>query len=107
MFLFSCCDSGNKRIIKSNGSIELRSVVKFCVALNKSLTETLTIIKSTGKYNKCSPAFVYKWHSRFRSGRESVDDDFRSSHLAVVTCSITDWVKDMGNMDRKEPPSEF
>ena len=39
-----------EKIIKSNGGIELRSVVKFCVALNKSLTETLRLIKSMGKY---------------------------------------------------------
>ena len=76
-------------------------MVKFCVALNKSPTETLTIIKSTGKYDKCCPAFVYKWHSRFRSGRESREDDFRSGQRAVVTCSIKDLVKDMINMDRR------
>ena len=90
-----------EKIIKSNGGIELLSVVKFCVALNKSPTETLRMIKSTGKYDKCSPGFVYKWHSHFRSGRESTEDNFRSGQLAVVTCSIKDLVKDMVNMDRR------
>ena len=101
MFLFSCYDSGNKNIIKSNGGIELQSAVKFYVALNKSLSETLRIIKSTGKYDKCSPAFVYKWHSHFRSGRESIQDDFWNSQPAVIICSIKDLVQDMVNMDRK------
>ena len=76
-------------------------MVKFCVALNKSPTETLRMIKSTEKYNKCSPAFVYKWHSRFRSGRESIEDYFRSGQSTVVTCSIKDMVKDMVNIDRR------
>ena len=76
-------------------------MVKFCVALNKSPTETLRMITSTGKYDKCSPAFVYKWHSRFRSGRESVEDDFRSGQPAVVTWSIKDLVNDIVNMDRR------
>ena len=79
----------------STGDVELRSVVKFCVALEKSPTETLNMIKSTGKYKKCSPATVYKWHARFRSGRDSIEDDPRSGRPAVVVCSVRDRVKDM------------
>jgi len=42
----------------SIGDIELRSIVKFCVALEKSPTETMKMINSTGKYKKCSLATV-------------------------------------------------
>ena len=90
-----------EKIIKSNGGSVLWSVVKFCVALNKSPTETLRMIKSMRKYDKCSPAFVYKWHSGFRNGRKSIEDDFRSGQPTVITCSIKDLVKDMANMDRR------
>ena len=45
-----------EKIMKSNGGIELRGVVTFYVALNKSLTETPRMIKTTGKYDKCSPS---------------------------------------------------
>ena len=76
-------------------------MVNFCVALNKSPTETLRMIKATRKYDKSSLDFVYKWHSRFRCGRESTEDDFRSGQPAVVTCSIKDLVRDMVNMDRR------
>lgn len=79
----------------STSDIELRSGVKFCVTLNKSLTERLKMIKSTGKYDKCSPALVCKWHSRFRCRRESISDDLRSARPAVVVCSIRDSVTDM------------
>ena len=85
----------------STGDVELRSVVKFCVALEKSPTETLNMIKSTGKYKKCSPATVYKWHARFRSGRDSIEDDSRSGRPAVLVCSVRDRVKDMVNCDRR------
>ena len=37
----------------------------------------------------------------FRSGRESIEDDFRRGQPAVITCSIKDLVKDMVNMDRR------
>ena len=90
-----------ENITMSNGGIELRSVVKFCVALNKSPTKLLRMIKSTRKYDKCRPGFVYKCHSHFRSGRESTEDDFRSGQPAVVTCFIKNLVKDMVNMDRR------
>ena len=35
----------------SIGDIELRSIMKFCVALEKSFTETTKMINSTGKYH--------------------------------------------------------
>ena len=85
----------------SNSYVELRSVIKFCVALQKSPTETLRMIKSTGKYEKCSSSFVYKWHSRFKSGRESVEDDIISGRPAVVSCSIKNSVKEMVTNDRR------
>jgi len=49
----------------SIGDVELRSIVTFCVALEKSPTETMKMINSTGKYKKCSPVTVYRWHARF------------------------------------------
>jgi len=47
----------------SIGDVELRSIVKFCVALEKYPTETMKMIHSTGKYKQCSPATVYRWHA--------------------------------------------
>ena len=41
----------------SNDGVELRSAVKFCVALNKSPTETLRMVKLTGKYDKIQSSF--------------------------------------------------
>ena len=85
----------------SIGDVELRSIVKFCVALEKSPTETMKMINSTGKYKKCSPATVYRWHARFKEGRNSIEDDPRCGRQSVVACSIKDSVKDMINCDRR------
>ena len=82
-----------EKIIKSNGGSVLWSVVKFCVAPNKSPTETLRMIKSMWLYNKCSPAFVYKWHLGFRNGRKSIEDDFRSGQPTIITCSIKGFIR--------------
>ena len=91
----------------STGDIKLRSVVKFCVALKKSTTETIKMIESTGKYKQCGPATVYNWHARFRSRRDSAEDDPRCDHLAVVMCSVKEPVKDMINRDRRTTVREI
>jgi len=78
----------------SIGDVELRSIVKFCVALEKSSTETMKMINSTGKYKKCSPATVYRWLARFKEERNSIEDDPRCGRRSVVACSIKDSVKD-------------
>jgi len=81
----------------SIGDVELRSNVKFCVALEKSPTETMKMINSTGKYKKRSPATVYRWYARFKEGRNSIEDDPRCGRQSVVACSIKDSVKDSAN----------
>ena len=91
----------------SSGDVELRSVVKFCVALKKSPTETIKMIESTGKYKQCSPATVYKWHAPFRSGRDSVEDDPRCGRPAVLMFSVKEPVKVMMNRDRKTTVREI
>ena len=82
-------------------------MVKFCVALKKSPTETIKTIESVGKYKQCSPATVYKWHARFRSGRDSVKDDPRCGRPAVVMCSVKEPVKDIINRDKRTTVREI
>jgi len=77
----------------SIGDVKLRSIIKFCVALEKSPTETMKMINSTEKYKKCSPATVFRWHARFKEGRNSIEDNPRCGRQSVVACSIKDSVK--------------
>jgi len=54
---------------------EQRVCVKFCANLGKSATETLIIIQQTFGDQSLSREQVFQWHSRFKTGHTSVDDD--------------------------------
>ena len=81
----------------SIGDVELWSIVKFCVALEKSPTKTMKMINCTGKYKKCSPATVYRWHAHFKEEIHSVEDVPRCGRQSVVAFSIKDSVKDLAD----------
>jgi len=66
-------------------SIEQRYSIKFCVRLGKTLIETLPLIKETYKDEALSKAQVFRWHSRFRNGRESVEDLERDERNSTAT----------------------
>jgi len=78
----------------SIGDVVLRSIVKLCVALEKSPSETMKMINSTGNYKKCSPATVFIWHARFKEGNTRSRTILDAGSLAVVACSIKDSVND-------------
>jgi hypothetical protein len=51
--------------------------VKFCVKLQKSQSETLEMLKTVYRESTMSKSNAFKWHKRFREGRENVKDDER------------------------------
>jgi hypothetical protein len=61
-----------------DGKIEQRVCIKFCVKLGKSSTETLEMLREYFVENSLSRTAVFGWHSRFKAGRLSVEDDKRS-----------------------------
>ena len=61
----------------STSDVETKEVIKFCVGLGKTPTETMTMISESGVKPKCSRALVFKWHGRFKNGRKSVEEDDR------------------------------
>lgn len=84
----------------STGDVETRAVIKFCVGLGKTPTQTLNLIES-GMKRKCSRALVFKWHNRFRNGRESINDDERCGRSPTVRKSLAEKVKEMIYEDRR------
>jgi hypothetical protein len=56
--------------------MEQRVNVKFCVKLQKFASETLEMLKTVYE-STMSKSNVFKWHIRFREGREDVNDDER------------------------------
>jgi hypothetical protein len=52
--------------------------IKFCVKLSKSTTETLQMLLEAFGEHSLSRTVVFQWHSRFKPGRVSFEDDKRS-----------------------------
>ena len=66
------------------GRQEERYAIKFCFKLGKNVPETYGILPTAfGKFcmNRAS---VFKWHKRFKEGRESVRDDERCERRKEV-----------------------
>jgi hypothetical protein len=62
------------------------SVLKFCSNLGENATETLTMIQQAFRDQILSRTQVFQWHSRFKTGRKSVDD---YEHTGRPTSSAT------------------
>jgi transposase len=58
-----------------DGKIKQCVCIKFCVKLSKSTTETLEMLCEAFREHSLSRAAVYEWHSRFKAGWVSVEDD--------------------------------
>jgi len=56
-------------------NIEQRYVIKFCVKLNKSATETFVSLTEAYGDATLSRNMVFKWHKAFKEGQENVEDD--------------------------------
>ena len=65
-------------------------VIKFCVSIGKSPSETMKLIRSSETMNPCNVSAVYKWHERFRNGRKSTEDDSRDGPPCVVKMTMKD-----------------
>jgi hypothetical protein len=61
-----------------DGKIEQCVCIKFCLNLDKSATETLEMLREAFGEHSLSEAAVFEWHSHFRAGQVSVEDDKRS-----------------------------
>jgi hypothetical protein len=58
-----------------DSKIEQRVCIKFWVKLGKSTTKTLEMLREAfGEYS-LSQAAGFEWHSRFKAGRVSVEDE--------------------------------
>jgi hypothetical protein len=52
--------------------MEERAVIKFCVKLKKTTTETFEMLKSAYGEECLSRKSVFEWHRRFEVGQESL-----------------------------------
>jgi hypothetical protein len=65
--------------------IEQRVCIKFCVKLGKSPIETLEMLREAFGERSLSRTAVFEWHSRFKAGRVSVDDNRSGRPCTIKT----------------------
>jgi len=63
--------------------------IKFCANLGKSATETLKMIQHGFGEQSFSRTQVFQWHTRFKTGRTSVDDDEHTGRPTSCTTPET------------------
>jgi hypothetical protein len=57
--------------------MEQRAVIKVCVILKKTATETFEILKSVYSEECLLRTIVFEWHKRFKERQESLQNDER------------------------------
>jgi hypothetical protein len=60
-----------------DGGNEQRDTIKFCFKAGLPATETLVLVQKAYGNEALNRSKVFRWHSRFRDGRELVEDDER------------------------------
>jgi hypothetical protein len=50
-----------------------RAVIKFCVDIGKTPTDTHKFLKQSDKNSKVSRSLIFKWNKRFADGRDSTN----------------------------------
>jgi hypothetical protein len=63
-----------------DGKIEQYVCIKFCVQLGKSATETFEMLWEAFGEHSLGRTVVFKWHSLFKAGWVSVEDDKMTKH---------------------------
>jgi len=58
--------------------VEQRLAINFCFKAEKSATETLQMVNAAYGDRALSHSNVFQWYGRFRDGRETTEDDFRT-----------------------------
>jgi hypothetical protein len=66
-------------------NIEQWYAIKFCVKPNKSATEIFAALTKAYGDAILSRTTVFKWHTAFKEGRETVEDDPRSGRPVSST----------------------
>jgi hypothetical protein len=63
-----------------DGGNEHRVAIKFCFKAGLSATETPILVQKDYGNKTLNRSNVFRWYSRFRDGRELVEDDEKGGH---------------------------
>jgi hypothetical protein len=85
-----------------DGGNEKRVALKFCFKAGLSVTETLVFVQKAYGKEALNRSNVFRWYSRFRDGRELVEDDERGGRPKLTPTEVnTAAVADLVNNDRR------
>lgn len=56
-------------------NLQQRTCIKFCVKNGFNGARTLEMLEKCFGNDSLKKTVVYQWHERFKSGRESIEDD--------------------------------
>jgi hypothetical protein len=81
-----------------DGGNEQRVAIKFCFKAGLPATEILVLVQKAYGDEAVNRSNVFSWYSRFRDGRELVEDDERGGHpkltrTEVNIAAVADLVK--------------
>jgi histone-lysine N-methyltransferase SETMAR len=80
-----------------DGGNEQTVAITFCFKAGLSTTETLVLVQKAYGNEGMNRSNVFRWYSRFRDGRELVDDDRggrpKSTRTEVNIAAVADLVK--------------
>jgi histone-lysine N-methyltransferase SETMAR len=81
-----------------DGGNEQRVAIKFCFKAGLSATETLVLVQKAYGNEDVKRSNVFRWYSRFRDGRQLVEDGERggrpqSTRTEVNIAAVADLVK--------------
>ncbi|UYV71886.1 hypothetical protein LAZ67_9000881 [Cordylochernes scorpioides] len=79
--------------------LKQRICIEFCVKLQISATDTFEMLNKAFPNNAPKRTTVFEWHSRFKAGRISIEDDPRQGHPTFQRTDenvqkITDLIKE-------------
>lgn len=80
---------------------EHRTIIKFCVNLGKTPTQTQEMLETAKVRPPVCRSLVFKWHKRFRDGREDIEDDKGRGRKSTLTAASIKEVKDVIDRDRR------
>ena len=66
---------------------EVRTIIKFCSNLGKTLTQTMQMLDESKQRHNVSRSLIFKWHKLFSDGRDSVDDDEGRGRKSLINAT--------------------
>lgn len=98
-------NSAATHLTPTSKSTEQRAIIKHCVKVGMTPTDTLKFLKSD-KTAKVTRTIVFDWHKRFTEGDEDVNDRKRSGRPSF-SGKINDRIRDILRSDRRRTVQEI